>query len=66
MTLSLYVWTEHACDYTAGLAFAIAEDETMARRLVIKAHGDCDPHDWGCLQILPLDAPIAFAVYGGG
>jgi hypothetical protein len=64
MTLSLYVWTEFAPDYTDGLAFAIAEDETQARSLVQRT--GLDPHDWGILQVLPLDAPAAFAVSGGG
>jgi hypothetical protein len=64
MTLSLYVWTGFAPDYTDGLAFAIAEDESKARSLVEKT--GYDPHDWGTLQILPIDGPVAFAVAGGG
>ena len=60
----LYVWTGYSPDYTSGLAFAIAVDETSARRQVAKAYGE-EPYEWGTLSIHPLNKPIAFAVSGG-
>lgn len=62
--LRLFVWEGFSPDYTDGLAFAIAADETEARRLVIEAY-DCEPYNWGTLKVLLLE-PVAFAVGGGG
>ncbi len=62
--LRLYVWTGFSPDYTNGLAFAIAKDETQARALVTRAYGGA-PYDWGTLRILSLK-PVAYAVAGGG
>jgi len=63
--LKLFVWTEFCPDWTSGLAFAIAKDETEARRLVIEAY-DCEPSDWGKLEIRPLNKKTAECVSGGG
>jgi len=65
MKLKLFVWEGFSPDYTDGLAFAIAKDETEARELVIKNRG-YDAYDWGVLKILPLNKPVAFSVSGGG
>lgn len=63
--LSLYVWTDFSCDYTSGLAFAIAHDETEARNLIESDRG-YSVYDWGKLQVYPLTTPIAKSVCGGG
>jgi len=63
--LKLFVWTKFCPDYTYGLAFAIAKDETEAREL-IKKEMEYDPYDWGTLKILPLNEKCAYAVSGGG
>lgn len=54
--LRLYVWTGFCPDYTDGLAFAIAPDETTARELITE-HVSFDPYIWGALSIYPLDTP---------
>ena len=63
--LRLFVWTGFSPDYTSGLAFAIAKDETEARKLIEKKHG-YSPSTWGDLEILPLTKKTAFSVSGGG
>lgn len=63
--LHLFVWSEFAPDYSSGLAFAIATDETKARKLVIKSYGQ-DPCYWGDVQKFPSNKPIAFSRSGGG
>jgi len=63
--LKLFVWTGFSPDYTAGLAFAIAEDEDEARHLVIKENG-FEPGEWGDLTVLPVNKKIAYSVSGGG
>ena len=63
--MKLFIWTEFCPDYTDGLAFAIAKDETEARQLIEKELKNV-PHTWGTLEILPLNKKTARAVYGGG
>jgi hypothetical protein len=63
--LRLYVWEGFCPDYTGGLAFAIAEDETTARKLVEKRRGS-PVYEWGTLRIYPLTKRIARCVSGGG
>ena len=63
--LRLFVWTDFCRDYTAGLAFAIAKDETDARKLITKQHG-YEPYQWGELKIYPITRRIAKSVSGGG
>jgi adenosine/AMP kinase len=63
--MNLYVWADFEPDYTPGLAFALAETEAEARRLV---QAKCDEglvRNWGEVQVHPV-AKIAFVVYGGG
>lgn len=62
--LHLYVWDQFAPEWNYGLAFAIAEDEDAARKLVAQAMG-YTPSDWGGMIVLPLSTPIAYAVGGG-
>lgn len=61
--MNVYVWTDFCPDYSSGLAVAIAENETDARRLVAEYLGG-EPYQWGDLEIRPLE-PQAHAVYGG-
>ena len=63
--LRLFVWTGFSPDYTDGLAFAVAKDETEARKLVEKERG-YTVHTWGDLTIYPLTKRIARSVSGGG
>ena len=63
--LRLFVWTDFSPDYTSGIAFAIAHDETDAREQIAEYHG-YNPSDWGDLEIHPLNTRIARAVSGGG
>ncbi len=63
--LKLYVWSPALTDYTDGIIFALAESADHARTLV-KQH---EPHvPPGDMQRPPqvYDAPVGFAVWGGG
>ena len=62
--LKLFVWNEFSPDYTVGLAFAIAETEEEARKLVIEEYG-MDACSWGILEIKAIE-PCGYAVAGGG
>lgn len=63
--MKLYVWTKFCPDYTDGLAFAMAKDETEARKLVVKAYG-YEPYTWGELHVHLLTKKVGYAVCGGG
>jgi hypothetical protein len=63
--LKLYVWTNYSPDYTSGLAFAIAKDETEARKLIEETRG-FTVYQWGDLKVYPLNKRIAHEVSGGG
>jgi hypothetical protein len=63
--LKLYVWTGFCPDYTSGLAFAIARDETDARKQIEKARG-YEVFQWGDLTVHPLTRRFAQYVNGGG
>ena len=63
--LKLYIWKDFCPDYTSGLAFAIAKDETDARKLIEEEMG-FTIYDWGELEVKPLSRRIARAVSGGG
>lgn len=63
--LKLFVWTGFSPDYTSGLAFAIAKDETEARELIKQTHG-YNPSKWGELEICSLNKRTAYSVSGGG
>lgn len=63
--LRLYVWEGFCPDYTSGLAFAIAENEGEARKLVQKRRG-FQVYEWGTLRVLPLTKRVARCVSGGG
>jgi hypothetical protein len=61
--LKLFVFTEFNPDHTSGLAFAIAKDETDARKL-IEMQGFVA--DWGYEHSHPLNRRVAYCVSGGG
>ena len=63
--LRLYVWPKFAPDYRDGLAFAIAESEEHAKRLIL-GRLDYDPMDWGPCEEHPLSVAIGFGRHGGG
>lgn len=63
--LKLFIWTGFCPDYTNGLAFSIAKDETDARKQIEKARG-FDVYEWGELEVKPLSRRIAKCVSGGG
>lgn len=62
--LKLFVWTDFCPDYTGGLAVAIAEDETDARKLIKKDRG-YEVYQWGDLKIYPLTKRMTESVSGG-
>ena len=65
--LKLFIWTDFCSDWTEGLAFAIASDETEARKLIIKKFGGTgDGIRWGDLEIRRLDHRVSRYVQGGG
>jgi hypothetical protein len=69
--MNLYVWKKFFPDCDDGVAFAIAENEESARKLVIDSFPENmrswieEPWDWGPSQILPI-APVGYGVTGGG
>jgi hypothetical protein len=63
-TLVLFVWTDFCPDYSGGMAFAIAKDETEAKKLIQKDHNFIIT-SWGDLKIYPLTKRIAQSVVGG-
>ena len=63
--LRLFIWTDYAPNYTGGLAFAIAKNETDARKQVIKKTG-YEPDSWGDLKIKPLTRRTCEVCTGGG
>jgi len=62
--LKLFIWTGFARDYTGGLAFAIAKNETEARAMVKSTQAYIG--NWGELEIVPVNLSIARSVCGGG
>lgn len=61
----LFIWTNFCRYYTAGLAFAVAENETQARKLIEKERG-YEVYQWGNLEIRKIDVKVARCVAGGG
>jgi len=61
--LKLYVWDS---GFYGGLAFAIAESEQQAKKLVMIGGADFPlmKHAWGKVRVMPLDEKVAFSVCG--
>lgn len=64
MNLKLYVWNHFNPDYHEGLAFAVAENQGEAMRMVQTQLG-YEPSYWGPCKVLKLNKKIAFARTGG-
>ena len=62
--VKLFIWTGFSRDYSDGLAFAIASNETEAKKLIIKEHG-FEVLNWGDLEIRDVNVKIARCVSGG-
>jgi hypothetical protein len=62
--LKLFVWEDFAPDWSGGLAFAIAHDETEARKMIEENHS-FSPSDWGKLSVHRLDRRCVYSVSGG-
>jgi hypothetical protein len=64
-TRRLFIWNGFAIGcYTSGLAFAIAENEAQARKLIILDLG-YDPGEWGHLEIRSLTECVGRGILGG-
>ncbi len=63
--MKLYIWTNYCPDYYGGLAFAIAENEDSARKL-IEIERRFPVYQWGDLEVRSLDKPVARQLEGGG
>lgn len=61
--LKLFVWDDFSPDYTSGLAFAIAENQGEAMRMIEKKMG-YEIVYWGPCKVHKLGKK-AFAVGGG-
>jgi hypothetical protein len=73
--LKLFVWTGVLTDYTAGIAFALAESVDHARDVIMQREGhkpylEEEYHGtlWSDLAAEPdvYERPVGFAVWGGG
>lgn len=67
--LRLYVWEEFRCDYTCGLAFAIASSEEEAQKLVEDCYGFEFYKDFWVnnpAKIHELNEKVGYGVSGGG
>lgn len=64
-SMKLYLWPDHQRDWTAGVCFAIAEDEGQARDL-IRQHPDNYQEPSGSPEVHELDEPFGFSRAGGG
>ncbi len=62
--LKLFIWTGFSPDYSGGLAFAIAKDESGARKQIEKIYGG-NIDEWGDLEIRTLSRRVARCVFGG-
>jgi len=62
INLKLFIWTGFNRDWSDGLAFAIAKNETEAKKLIEK---HTRVYDWGDLEIRPLSWRVARCVNGG-
>jgi hypothetical protein len=65
--MKLYVWHNVFCDYTCGIAFAMAESAEEARRLIRENAEDWEDID-GALADEPevYDGPHGEHILGGG
>ena len=62
--LKLFIWTEFEPDYAGGLAFALAPDEIIAKKMIQRQRG-YPVCEWGNLEIRRTDVKVARSVDGG-
>lgn len=64
----LFVWQDVFCDWTSGLAFAIAQDAEEARRVITAQMGYKEvPGDLAKPpEVFELTGPVGFGIWGGG
>lgn len=64
--MKLYLWRDVLCDYSCGMAFAIAESSALAREHLVKEtefYADDFARE---PEVHELDEPFAAYSYGGG
>ena len=60
--LKLYVWDS---GFYGGLAFAIAENEKQAEKLIMTGNEwPISKVNWGKVRVMPLNEKVAFSVCG--
>ena len=69
--LKMYVWEGVLCDYTCGMAVALAHSAEEAKELLIASDSGCYLNQWDGLKLdgvepIEVTTPTAFSVYGGG
>jgi hypothetical protein len=68
--LRLYVWENVLCDYSSGLAVALAHSAAEARQLLLAKIGGqfhiLNTVDDLLVEPKIVESPAAFFVYGGG
>jgi hypothetical protein len=65
--MKLFVWEEVLADYTDGMMFALANDVHEARQLLLKKCSYIPDRDLAKEpQVIEIDNPSAFYVWGGG
>lgn len=65
--LKVYIWESYSCDYTCGLAVAVAHSADDARDLIEAEHGYRDAALANRPVVIRFNGkPQAFAVSGGG
>ena len=62
--LMLHVWTQFGDHYIQGLAVAIAENKSVARKMV-SANLGYEPDNWGNYKSYDLDKDRAVVTPGG-
>lgn len=63
--LKLYVWEDVLSDYTSGVMFALAPDLETAMRLIRETKVTAVEDELG-KPYKVYDAPVGFALWGGG
>jgi len=74
--LRLYVWHEFACDYTCGIAFAIAQNEEEAKDVILGRSTSRYTSQYTSRyirtqldnirpEVFELNSPVGFYVEGG-
>ena len=66
MTLKLYVWEDVLCDYTSGIAFALAENKKMALALLARRLSDVSMEEIRAKKPKIRRTKCAYFTYGGG